>query len=148
MALPGATITVAKGTYRENLNFGGRTLTLTSTDPHSPSVVTAKLSVQVNGDQANVAHYDGGGISCDQASPTISDNTISGNSATGDGGGIRLHDAVAAHVDRNIIYGNTAADGAGAPLGLRARARKLSPPCQARIASRRSSGPLPLCARC
>ena len=42
-AVPGETITVYPGRYVENINFLGKDLTLTSTDPDDPTVVAATI---------------------------------------------------------------------------------------------------------
>ena len=39
----GDTIVVAKGTYAENINFGGKDIVLTSTDPNQPTVVETTI---------------------------------------------------------------------------------------------------------
>jgi len=101
----GDTIIVAEGRYFENVNFNGRNITLTSTDPCSPDVVAATIidgsqngSVVTfnSGEDANCvlngftitngnAEY-GGGIYCEASSPTIANCTFSSNSAIWGGG--------------------------------------------------------------
>ncbi|MGA1870255.1 MAG: right-handed parallel beta-helix repeat-containing protein [bacterium] len=112
MAEDVAIIIVAPGIYYENINFQGKALRVTSSDPDDPDVVAATI---IDGDQADStvtfahgegndsilkgftlqnggAHY-GGGIFCDSSSPLIDQCIIKGNLAystlgNGNGGGI------------------------------------------------------------
>jgi len=82
------TIVVAPGTYVEQLSFGGKLVTLTSTDPTNPSVVAATIiaaagdrAVGFSGTEVSVATLTGftitggergiNGINCNNATPTI-----------------------------------------------------------------------------
>jgi predicted enzyme related to lactoylglutathione lyase len=101
----GDTIIVTKGRYFENINFNGRNITLTSTEPNDPNVVAATIidgsrngSVVTfhSGEDANCVlngftitngyGRKGGGIYCGASSPTITNCIITGNSATWSGG--------------------------------------------------------------
>ncbi len=61
----------------------------------------------------NSARYRGGGIYCEQSSPTIMNSTISGNSASRDGGGISCRSRSAPIITDNIISGNSSSRGGG-----------------------------------
>jgi len=93
---PGDHIIVGQGIYPENINFNGKNLTLSSTDPNDPNVVAA--TVIDGGNQA--VTFAGGedencvlvgftitdannGIYCSDASPTIVNCCITGNTDAG-----------------------------------------------------------------
>ena len=97
---PGDHIVVSPGIYAENINFGGKSLTLSSDDPNDPNVVAATIidgsnhAVTFAGSEdansvlvgftitdANTAIY------CSNVSPTIANCVIVDNS----GAGIELH---------------------------------------------------------
>jgi len=101
-AEPGDHIIVGTGIYPENINFNGKNLTLSSTDPNDPNVVAA--TVIDGGNQA--VTFSGGedancvlvgftitnannGIYCSDASPTIVNCCITGNA----GAGIKLYNS-------------------------------------------------------
>jgi len=134
----GDTVVVSQGTYNENIDFGGKNITVTSMYPGDPAmtVIDAGGSGSVvtftNGegpgavlrgftitggygtvDESSANAVLGAGIYCDNASPTIVDNVITGNhaptdeaTAAGIGCGIfcRASEAV---ITRNIITENT-----------------------------------------
>ncbi|MEN6643929.1 MAG: Ig-like domain-containing protein [Armatimonadia bacterium] len=156
----GDVVVVAVGTYKENLNFNGRAITVRSTNPTDPAVVAATI---IDGDQkGTVVRFEagettnsvlkgftitrgrddlGGGICIKNASPTISNNVITGNSSTsggggmscwnssaivtnnsfannttsGNGGGLRVDNALATFTN-NLFSGNTATQGGGVAL--------------------------------
>jgi len=95
----GDTIIASQGTYYENINFTGKKITVSSTDPNDPDVVNQTI---IDGDSntdtvtfdtsedANavitgfkIVNASGYGIKCDGASPTISNCTVSDNSSRG-----------------------------------------------------------------
>jgi len=152
----GDTIIVDPGVYLENLNFLGKNITVTSTDPENPDIVATTIidgyragSVVIfkSGESPEAvlsgftitggvgtrdyifggeeSLYWGAGILCENASPTITKNVISGNTGlqTIDeqnpatwrlcyGGAISCYESDAI-ICRNIIKNNTALAGAG-----------------------------------
>ena len=111
-ATNGDTVQVAAGTYRENINFVGKAITVRSANPDDPAVVAATI---LDGNQAGstvtfnhgegsdsvlqgftirggsggmVTGYCGGGIYCQGASPMVEKNVVTGNTALAHGGGI------------------------------------------------------------
>jgi len=135
-AVNGDTVLVQPGTYVENINFGGKAITLTSTSADDPAVVADTI---LDGNQAgrvvtfnhgegadsvltgltirNGKAYDGGGILCSSSSPTITKNRITGNSASGwqysGGGGIYCVGACSPTIEFNAIEANSGAQGGG-----------------------------------
>ena len=95
-------VLVAEGAYYENIDFLGKAITVTSVDPHDPSVVAATI---IDGEEnGTVVTFDsgegplsvlsgftiqngnagsGGGIKCQNSSPTISNCVITGNEVSG-----------------------------------------------------------------
>jgi hypothetical protein len=128
----GDTIVVEEGTYFENINFRGKNIVLTSTDPNDPNVVattvidgnnlesavtfagtedeTCVLSGFTirNGFDCNYVSRKGGGISggsrWNHTRATIRNNTITRNHSEGGGGGISYCDGL---IEKNTITGNT-----------------------------------------
>jgi len=126
----GDIIIVAEGTYFENINFNGRNITLTSTNPQNPNTVASTI---INGrNLGSVVTFDGtessecvlagftitegredngGGIYGNRTMATIESNVITGNIATGGpnwdgtGGGIFACDGL---IHNNIIVNNQA----------------------------------------
>ncbi|MCD5401321.1 right-handed parallel beta-helix repeat-containing protein [candidate division NPL-UPA2 bacterium] len=133
----GDVIVVEPGTYRENIDFMGKAITLRSTAPDDPEVVAATI---INGGnngsvvtfrtgetaesvlsgftitggsgtlvmRKGIGGYLGGGILVMMASPTIKNNTITGNTAQDGGGGIAVLDDSSPTIKNNTITGNTA----------------------------------------
>ncbi len=133
---PGDTIIVGPGTYGECIDYSGKAITVRSTDPSDPAVVASTVInggatgsvvafssgegpgsvleglTVTNGSGTPNAYggFDGGGIYCSGASPTIRNNVITGNAAAGTlayGGGIVLKSGSAATIEGNSIVGNT-----------------------------------------
>lgn len=121
----GDTIVVAAGTYRENINFLGKAITLRSTDPNEPNVVAATIidgsnpvdpnigSVVTfnNGEDANsvltgFTIQNGSG----QTDPTVTWRIWKGNN--GDGGGA-LCSGASPTITKNIFQNCTAQYGGG-----------------------------------
>jgi hypothetical protein len=107
-AVDNDTIIVAEGTYYENIDFGGKSIALTSIDPNDPNVVAGTV-IDADGSGTVVTFPDnasavcvlagftitdgnssgnGGGILCLNGTIGINNCIITGNSATGNGGGI------------------------------------------------------------
>ena len=114
-AQDGDVVIVSQGTYRENLDFKGKAITVRSTNPNDPAVVASTVidagqngSVVTfhSGETADAvlmgftitngwgrstdgdSSQRGGGITIRYSSPQIRCNTISGNKSTYRGGGI------------------------------------------------------------
>ncbi|MEN6641875.1 MAG: Ig-like domain-containing protein [Armatimonadia bacterium] len=138
----GDTVLVGAGTYTENIDFGGKPITVRSADPTNPVVVAATIingnasgsvvTFQTSETAASVLSgftitngagtttswgLSGGGIYCKSSSPTITNNIIRGNSANF-GGGVECENG-SPTISNNIVSGNTviphesAATGAG-----------------------------------
>lgn len=144
-AQSGDVIVVQPGTYNENLNFQGKAIVVTSLDPHDFSTVTGTIIdggqrgpvvafVNREGAQSQIIGFTirnglgsstdictaGGGITCCDASPIISNNIIMNNSATYHAGGISLYSQQNGSssppvpvVKNNIIMNNTGYWGGG-----------------------------------
>jgi hypothetical protein len=125
----GDTVLVAPGTYTENINFGGKAITVTSSGGPSVTIIDGGAKgtvVTFNSGETTSSvlsgftirnglqnGYDGGGISISSASPTITGNIITGNHAV-DGCGIYVGGG-SALIQNNTITGNdqTGAGGGG-----------------------------------
>ena len=118
-------IIVSASTYTENINFGGKNIVLTSTDPTDPAVVAATIIdggrngtvVYFNGSEpstcvlagftiTNGLSEFGGGITSFGTDATIRYNRIIENESTGQGGGIYWCDKL---IEKNVIAYNIAA---------------------------------------
>ncbi len=129
----GDTVTVAPGTYLENIHFEGKNIGLRSRDSHDPSVVEETIldgnqsgpAVAFSGDEnescilsgfaiRNGKGERGGGISggtwTQHTRATIEHNVIVNNSAEYDGGGLAYCDGF---VRFNLITENSADEGGG-----------------------------------
>jgi alkaline phosphatase len=125
-------IGVAEGTYYENINFGGKDITILSTDPLNWSVVEATVIdandsgrvVTFNNSETSTSVLDGftiadgnvsgygGGIYTYYSSPTIHNCIIRSNYATSRGGGM-YNDYGSPTLSRCIFRDNESFDGAG-----------------------------------
>lgn len=134
LAFPGETVTVAPGTYEENIHFLAKNVVLTGSDPNDLSVVLSTIidgggkycTVQFAGTESSAAMLtgftirngghmyfsSGGGTSGGGTTATISHNFITGNTARNGAGMASCHGAVR----NNIIAGNTASFGVGGGL--------------------------------
>jgi len=127
-------IIVANGTYHENINFNGKNITVTSTNPYDSDIVAATIIdgsqngtvvTFSNGEDTNCTltgftitngyAYNGGGIYCDGSSPTIANCIIKNNSVEWNGGGgIKCSNASDPIIKDCIITDNSAEnDGEG-----------------------------------
>ena len=128
----GDVILVSPGVYIENINFKGKALTLTSTNPADPSVVRATV-IRASGQSSAVSFatgettnsvitgftitggygsvnsafgtsiYWGGGIYCSGASPTIVGNVITGNSVPNGSSNIAGYGAAMACIESDAV---------------------------------------------
>ncbi|MEI6500853.1 MAG: right-handed parallel beta-helix repeat-containing protein [Armatimonadota bacterium] len=133
-AVKGDVVVVAKGTYKENIDFKGKAITVQSTyqadasatagtvidGSKSGSVVTFKSGEKrttllrgftITNGSGTVGRYGGitfgGGVIClDGSSPTLTDNTVSGNSAS-HGGGMACSDQSSPALTHNTIRENS-----------------------------------------
>ena len=126
-SVDGDTILVAPGTYYEKIHFGGRRVTVRSTQGPAVTVIDAGLAgraITFNSGENHTTVFegftvthgynagnDGGGIYCASASPRIRYNIITGNVAER-GGGVFLNGA-SPELLNNVIASNTADFGAG-----------------------------------
>lgn len=136
MAINGDTILVDPGTYMENINFKGKAITVMSSggagvtvidggkpvNPDFGSVVTFNSGEDfgsildgftlTNGTgtflefNPSYWHYYGGGIYCNNTSPTITNNTIIGNVSAITGGGICCEKWACPLIKNNTISNN------------------------------------------
>jgi len=135
-AQPFDTIVVSPGTYLENIHFIGKTITLTGTALDDPGVVAATVIRSANGSGQTVRFLGsetsqtkligvtitgatnntgneiaaaGGGLGCNEASPTVSRCVVSGNTALYGAGLAYCHGLI----EDCTIEGNAAAIGGG-----------------------------------
>jgi beta propeller repeat protein/parallel beta-helix repeat protein len=92
----GDKIVVDEGTYKEDINFKGRNLTLSSTDPNDPAVVAATI---IDGDSRVVTFANGEDAGC----------ILSGFTITGGSRGIYGTNNVSPKIDKCTITGNIGA---------------------------------------
>lgn len=134
-ANPKDIVLVAPGTYRENINFMGKAITLKSSGGAKVTVIdggklgpvvtfasgeTAKSVLQgftiQNGTSTFNSEYDGGGIYINSASPKILSNIIQNNTACNAGGGIAAEFS-SARIQGNTIKNNSQAGCSGGTGG-------------------------------
>jgi predicted outer membrane repeat protein len=116
-AVNGDIVIVSPGTYYENINSGGKSITLRSINPIDPNVVAATV-IDANGSGTVVTFPDNASAVCVLAGFTITN----GNSSS-DGGGIRcLNGAI--DIDNCVITGNSAT---GAGGGIASEFADLTP---------------------
>jgi len=133
-AANGDTIIVSPGTYKENIDFLGKSIFLLGEKGPSVTIIDGNQSGSVvtfsSGETGDAiiegftltngtgtpygSLLSGGGIYCDASSPTIRDNVILGNSAlsNGMGGGISCWESEAT-IENNTISDNTTYGGGG-----------------------------------
>jgi len=92
----GDKIVVAEGTYHEDIDFKGRNLNLSSTDPDNPAVVAATI---IDGDSRVVTFANGETADC----------ILSGFTITGGSRGIYGTNNVFPKIDKCSVTGNTGA---------------------------------------
>jgi len=133
-AAAGDTVIVAEGTYAENVEFKGKNIVLTSTDPLDPDIVANTI---VDGNESgSVVTFSGiedetcvlsgftiqngkadygGGIAGKSTHATMQHNVIAANSATY-GGGLAYCDGP---IQNNVIFGNSADASGGGLMSCR-----------------------------
>ena len=111
-SVAGDTIVVSPGTYVENINFNGKNIILTSTDPADPNIVAATV---IDGNAAgSVVTFAG----TETSACELRGFTITNGYTSSDGGGIyggEYNTETLAMITRCTITGNTA-DGRGGGL--------------------------------
>jgi Right handed beta helix region/Bacterial Ig domain/Domain of unknown function (DUF5123) len=135
----GDVVLVAPGTYVENINFGGKAITVTSESGPQNTIIDGGNRSSVvsftSGEERNSVlnsfmlqngsanfddFYEGGGISIRNSSPTITNNMISNNRAcTGGGIGIGFGSPL---IQSNTITGNNndvCSGGGGGGISIR-----------------------------
>ena len=152
-AANGDVVVVAKGTYHQRINFSGKAITVRSTNPADKTVVAATIidgskmgSVVTfkSGEPAGAAlrgftvtngrgtgllfgvndwEYYGGGVYCENSSPTLANNIITGNTALsvmngavsrlGEGGGVYCKGASPTLIGNTISDNSTNGSGGG-----------------------------------
>jgi hypothetical protein len=126
-SINGDTVLISPGTYKENLTFLGKSITVTSeagpqvtiidgnrvgptvrfNTGEGPGSILSRLTVQ-HGDRGLNSDGIGGGISIEQSSPTILNNIITNNTACAGGAGIGVFIG-SPMIQGNIISGNVEA---------------------------------------
>ncbi|MBI5868396.1 MAG: right-handed parallel beta-helix repeat-containing protein [candidate division Zixibacteria bacterium] len=116
------TVLVGAGNYKENLDFLGKRVVVTSTQGPMVTIIRPADSMQpivsFNHSEPRGATLVGFTITgakvtaivADGSSPSIISNVITGNTATGyyyEAGGIRLRNTTGALIRGNVIHGNT-----------------------------------------
>jgi len=130
-SLDGDTIIVRPGTYVENINYMGKTITVMS--EKGPHVTTIDGGIPSNPNRGSVVYIEsgegpdtvlegftitngtgtngvGGGILCNTSSPTIRNNIITGNRLHGHGGGVYSYLSTVT-IEDTLVIGNTLTNG-------------------------------------
>ncbi|MHC4867164.1 MAG: right-handed parallel beta-helix repeat-containing protein, partial [Planctomycetota bacterium] len=105
-AVDGDTVVVEPNTYYENINFRGKSITLTSTDPNDPGATI----IDANASGTVVTFPDNAGATCVLAGFTITNGNALGRPSSG--GGILCHSGTIT-INNCIITGNSAGEGGG-----------------------------------
>ncbi len=126
LAKNGDTITVAPGTYKENINFLGKAVKLTSLDPNNPSIVQATIIdgsnppdinfasvVTFNSGEDNRSILTGFTITGGTGSWLLISWMFRGLNWNRCGGGIVCYNQSEPTILKNVLTGNLAAQGGG-----------------------------------
>jgi predicted outer membrane repeat protein len=105
-SVDGDTIIAETGTYYENLDFGGKSLTLTSTDPNDPNIVAGTI-IDGNGLTTAIIFPDYPDANC-----ILTGFTITGGALSQRGGGVHCLNGTI-NISKCIFIGNIAEDGGG-----------------------------------
>ena len=126
-AQDGDVVTIAPGTYFENLNFKGKNITLTSVDPQDPDVVSATI-IDGGGKYAAIVvqnveteavitgftiTHGNRGVVIRNSAVTLTHNVIKGNSAPYSGGGVYIDSRLPCVIEYNTISENRCIDYGG-----------------------------------
>jgi len=134
-AANGDTVLVSPGTYKENINFNGKAITVKSSGGAKVTIIDGGRVASVvtfssnealssvlsgftiqNGDASNSLEAGGGGIDVEAGSPTIRGNIIQNNTGSNAGGGIGV-DFASPLIQGNIIRNNTQSAGVTGGVG-------------------------------
>jgi len=128
-AIDGDVIVLNPGTYPGRINFGGKAITVRSTDPTDPAVVAATI-IDASGTFGCAVWFDSGetrdavldgvtltgatgsGVCVYQTGPTIRRCRIEGNDSNSNGGGVYIESGDPI-IENCIIGSNEAGNGAG-----------------------------------
>jgi predicted outer membrane repeat protein len=105
-SVDGDTVVVEPNTYYERINFGGKSITVTSTDPNDPSVVAATV-IDASGSGTVVTFPDAASANC-----LLAGFTVTNGNSSGSGGGIYCGNGTFT-INNCIITGNSASNGGG-----------------------------------
>ena len=105
-SVDGDTIIAEPNTYYENLDFGGKSLTLTSIDPNDPNIVASTI-IDANGSTNVIIFPDYPDANC-----ILTGFTITGGALSDRGGGVYCHDGTII-ISKCIFVGNIAENGGG-----------------------------------
>ena len=131
----GDKVVVAPGTYKENINFSGKAITVTSSAGTKTTIIDGGQVAPVatfssgeglksvlshftlqNGTSTFNTQYAGGGVYISGSSPTILSNVIQNNSACSNGGGIAISFG-SPLIKNNTIQNNLQSGCGGGPGG-------------------------------
>lgn len=137
-ASTGDLILVDRGTYKENIDFLGKAITVQSVDGSNGTVIDGRIGAGsahgsvvtfanaegrdsvlqgftiINGEGSLLyGGYNGGGIFCRNASPKILANYITDNTVSHEGGGIYCSGVSSPLIQGNLIADNTTTGGEG-----------------------------------
>jgi predicted outer membrane repeat protein len=105
-SVDGDTIIAETGIYYENLDFGGKSLTLTSTDPNDPNIVATTI-IDANGSGSPISFPDYPDANC-----ILTGFTVTGGDGSSEGGGVYCLSGTII-ISKCIFVGNSAEKGGG-----------------------------------
>lgn len=145
-AADGDTIVVRPGTYHETIDFTGKALTIESeagpastiidgdqagtvvtfTSNEGPDSILTGFSITNGIGEVSGWYRYGGGVYCENASPTIANNVIHSNSADC-GAGLFVRRAASPIIEKNRIVQNAATSGEGGGIYIDGAGQTCSP---------------------